>query len=461
MLADSIEETILDVLGFTPTEDQRKAISVFSQFITDMNSDVAMIMRGSAGTGKTTLAAAIVRALQSMGMYIVLLAPTGRAAKVFSLYAGHKASTIHRHIYRQKELSVDVSSFKLGYNALQDTLFIVDEASMISYGGSYGSGSLLDDLMAFVYGGKHCRLMLIGDHAQLPPVGESESPALSKDIIEGYGMTVYEAELDEVLRQGSRSGILQNATGIRRGVIDSPYKAKFFTDVVRVMGDELIDSLSSSYSDCGMDETIIITRSNKRANIYNRGVRGVVLGYEEEVCSGDMLMIVKNKYIDTMEEGELDFIANGDRAKVLRVRNVHNEHGFRFAEMILQFPDYDEYELTTMVILDTLTSEAPAITNEQSTALYEKVLADYADIPRKADRLKAVKTDRYYGALQIKFAYAVTCHKAQGGQWAHVYVDQGYITEDMMNEDYFRWLYTAFTRAKEKLFLVNWPVKEG
>ena len=499
MIQDELKYRILQALGLTPTTEQEHAIDVFTQFMTDRSEQVVMILRGSAGTGKTTLAGAIVKALAALKQKLILLAPTGRAAKVFSLYAGHAAYTIHRRIYRQKTAG-DLSSFNLNSNLNRDTLFIIDEASMISndllgnhnsqfstLNSQFGSGCLLDDLMEFVYSGQNCRMLLIGDKAQLPPVGEEDSPALMADVLRGYGMTVYECDLNQVLRQSEASGILWNATRIREIFSSNllPHSSflrpvgskrpsaerllpriKFsgFSDIAVVPGDELIESLASSYSRVGMDETMVITRSNKRANIYNQGIRNTVLDREDELCRGDLLMIVKNNYywsqetgVRSQETGGIDFIANGDRAVVQRVRNIHELYGFRFAEVTMTFPDYDDYELTATVLLDTLTSEAPALTREQQEQLYNAVLEDYADIPIKADRIAKLKTDRYYNALQVKFAYAVTCHKAQGGQWAHIYLDQGYMTDDMLTPDYIHWLYTAFTRATERLFLVNWP----
>ena len=515
MIHDELTYRIRQALGLVPTAEQEQAISLFAQFMTDRDEQVVMILRGSAGTGKTTLAAAVVKALASLNQKLILLAPTGRAAKVFSLYAGHPAYTIHRRIYRQKSAG-DLSAFNLNANLNRDTLFIIDEASMISNQGfgesAFGSGFLLDDLMQFVYNGQNCRMLLIGDKAQLPPVGEEESPALMAGVLRGYGMKVYECDLNQVLRQSEESGILWNATRIRgyggagvRGcenslsadgnlVPPSPrtpvptIRTNAFSDISIVPGDELIESLSSSYRQVGMDETMVITRSNKRANIYNQGIRNMVLDREDELCRGDQLMIVKNNYfwidkftVDGLQfpddnsaasqglaskstvnckpstVNKISFLANGDRAVVQRVRNIHELYGFRFAEVTMTFPDYDDYELTATVLLDTLTSEAPALTREQQEQLFNAVMEDYADIPVKADRIKKLKTDRYYNALQVKFAYAVTCHKAQGGQWAHIYLDQGYMTDDMLTPDYIHWLYTAFTRATEKLFLVNWP----
>lgn len=467
MIHDELKYRIRQALGLEPTLEQEQAIALFSVFMTDRSEQAAMILRGSAGTGKTTLAAAIVKALAALKQKLILLAPTGRAAKVFSLYAAHPAYTIHRRIYRQKT-AADLSSFNLNTNLNRDTLFIIDEASMISnqgYGESaFGSGCLLDDLMQFVYNAQNCRVLFIGDRAQLPPVGESESPALSASVLRGYGMKVYECDLSQVLRQSEASGILWNATRIRSlsGSFEYPrIKTSDFSDIQVVPGDELIETLASSYSRVGVDETMVVTRSNKRANIYNLGIRNTVLDREEELCRGDQLIIVKNNYFwaekITADVNKMSFIANGDRAVVQRIRNVHALYGFRFAEVTMSFPDYDDCELTATVLLDTLSSEAPALTHEQQEQLYNAVMEDYADVPQKAERVKKLKEDRYYNALQVKFAYAVTCHKAQGGQWAHIYLDQGYMTDDMLTPDYIHWLYTAFTRATEKLFLVNWP----
>jgi len=484
MIVDELTYRIRNAFGFAPTAEQEHAIEVFTRFMTDRHEQSLMILRGSAGTGKTTLAAALVRALCSLQQKIVLLAPTGRAAKVFSLYAGHPAYTIHRRIYRQKSME---GAFNLNYNTAQDTLFIVDEASMVANATTVGdtpfaNGQLLDDLIQFVFNGRNCRMMLIGDTAQLPPVGEEKSPALQTDIMRSYGLHVHQCDLNEVLRQSQESGILWNATMIRQLIThDGPMQmpvVRFegFSDIRRMPGDELIESLASSYSHVGTDETMVITRSNKRANIYNQGIRNMVLGREEELCTGDLLMIVKNNYYWTANDDSAPkkphpdattanddsaptFLANGDRAIVRRVRRVEQLYGFRFAEVTMTFPDYDDYQLTATVLLDTLTSEAPALTRQQQTQLYNQVMQDYADIPLKPDRLKKLREDRHYNALQIKFGYAATCHKAQGGQWAHVYVDQGYMTDDMLNTDYLHWLYTAFTRATEQLYLVNWPTK--
>lgn len=454
---------------FPPTRGQSDVLRVFAAFVASANPMSVMLLRGSAGTGKTTLTAAIVRALSSVARKVVLLAPTGRAAKVLSLNAGRPAYTIHRKIYRQKKFE---GTFSLNDNLHSDTLFVVDEASMIANDGFtqsvFGSGRLLDDLTQYVYNGRNCRLMLIGDTAQLPPVGEEESPALSSDFMRGYGFDVFDADLREVLRQSALSGILYNATIIRQMITHDEMtqlpKITFagFADIQVVTGNDLIEQLSTSYAEVGHDETMVVTRSNKRANIYNQGIRNMVLGCEEQLCTGDMLMMVKNNYFWTEQEEKapLPFIANGDRAVVRRVRNVHDLYGLHFADLTLAFPDYDGYELTATVVTDSLMSEAPALTQEQNQLLFNGVMDDYADIRGKRDRIEKVKHDRHFNAIQIKYAYAVTCHKAQGGQWAHVYVDQGYMTDDMLTPDYIHWLYTAFTRATEKLYLVNWPKQQ-
>ena len=505
MIIDELKYRILQNFGFEPTTDQTHAIEVFTHFMTERDERVVMILRGSAGTGKTSLAGAIVRTLQQLQQKVTLLAPTGRAAKVFSLNANQPAATIHRTIYREKAFTGLDGKFNLNVNLFRDRLFMVDEASMINLSSNnttFGSGCLLDDLIQYVYNDRNCRMLLVGDKAQLPPVGEEESPALRSDVLRAYGLTVYECDLNEVLRQSQDSGILYNATVIRQMITHDEVtqlpkiRFKGFADISIVPGDELIERLASSYSEVGIDETMVITRSNKRANVFNQGIRNMVLGREEELTTGDMLMVVKNKYKNSpppspslngslnnatnninslttqatrqvtqlpsgggkeIEKPILTFIANGDRAVVRRVRNVREFYGFRFADVSLEFPDYNNAEEEMTVILDALMTEAPALTQEQNEQLFQHVLEDYEDIPLKADRMKKVREDEYYNALQVKFGYAITCHKAQGGQWAHIYLDQGYMTDEMLTPDYIHWLYTAFTRATEHLYLVNWP----
>ena len=464
-MSNELMYQILRNFPFDPTDDQMHALDVFERFMTDSDECCVMILRGSAGTGKTSLASVIVRTLLALQYKISLLAPTGRAAKVFSLNSGQPAATIHRSIYRERTFAGLDGKFNLNANLYRNRLFMIDEASMISLtsvNSTFGSGCLLDDLIQFVYNERNCRMLLIGDKAQLPPVGEAESPALRTDVLAAYGLKVYECDLNEVLRQSQDSGILYNATIIRQMITHDQATAlpkirfKGFADISIVPGDELIESLSTSYAEVGIDETMVITRSNKRANIFNQGIRNMVLGREEELTTGDMLMVVKNKYKEKQAEG-LSFIANGDRAIVRSVRNVRELYGFRFADVTLSFPDYDSTEEDMIVILDTLTTEAPALTHEQNEQLFQQVLADYADVPLKSDRMKKIREDDYYNALQVKFGYAITCHKAQGGQWAHIYLDQGYMTDEMLTPDYIHWLYTAFTRATEHLYLVNWP----
>jgi len=472
---------ILDRFGFEPTTDQRNALACFGRFLASRDDMPMMVMRGSAGTGKTSLVAAMVQTLVSLRQKVVLMAPTGRAAKVLSISSSLPASTIHRKIYRQKTMLGD---FNLNDNLHTDTLFVIDEASMISSFSmgetGFGSGNLLDDLVQFVYSGRNCRMLLIGDTAQLPPVGEDESPALISEILYGYGATLFECDLSEVLRQSSESGILYNATAIRSLIqyeeaTELP-KLRFngFSDIISLPGNELIDTLSNSYSKVGIDETIVITRSNKNATMYNNGIRAQVLDREELLERGDQVMIVKNHTLPTLNSKpstlnskpstlntqQPSFIANGDKAIVVRVRNFRELYGFHFADATLRFPDYDDFELDTIVLTDTLQSDAPALTQEQSTALFNAIEEDYADIPRKADRMKAIREDAYFNAIQIKYAYAVTCHKAQGGQWSHVYIDQGYMTDDMLTPDYIHWLYTAITRGREKVYMVNWTEKQ-
>ena len=425
-----------------------------------------MVLRGSAGTGKTSLARAVVRTLAALGRKAVLMAPTGRAAKVFSLGSGQPAHTIHRKIYRQRTVDASGGTFRLNDNLHRNTLFIVDEASMVANtpfsDSPFAAGRLLDDLVRFVYSGQGCRLVLIGDPAQLPPVGMDSSPALDDCAMEGYGLAVHSCDMDEPLRQRRESGILHNATAVRRligtGAEDGPVlRTEGFADVAKVDGEALVESLSRSYREVGVDETIVVTSSNKRAAAYNQGIRRSVLEMEEVLESGDLLLVAKNNYYwAELAKAGIGFVANGDRAVVERMRNVRSEHGFGFADLSLRLPDYGGLELQATAVTDCLLSDAPALTREQSERLYGCVMEDYADIPRKDDRVKMMRNDGYFNAMQVKYGYAVTCHKAQGGQWAHVYVDRGGVTPGAAGDSYLRWLYTALTRATEKVFLVNW-----
>lgn len=452
-----------DNLPYEPTGEQADLIARLAMFLFDKESQSLFLIKGYAGTGKTSLIGALVRTLSEFKRKTVLLAPTGRAAKVFSGYAAHPAYTIHKKIYRQKTFSADYEGFQITDNLHKDTLFIVDEASMIANSNNdqtvYGSGHLLDDLVEYVYAGEGCRLILLGDSAQLPPVGQVQSPALERENFLKYGLAVSDFELRRVARQSDDSGILFNATRLREQMEDTPLplpkvRLENYADVQRVGGEDLIETLSSAYSRDGMDETIVITRSNKRAGIFNQGIRNQILYREEELTSGDLLLVAKNNYFWSRDYKELDFIANGDVARVVKVRNTREMYGFRFADVALYFPDYD-VEIETKVILDTLMSDAPSLTAEMNNRLFMNVLEDYYDVPSKREKIKKIKTDPWFNALQVKYAYAVTCHKAQGGQWKNVFVDMGYIRTEGLEIDFFRWLYTAFTRATDHLYLIN------
>ncbi len=475
---------ILQNFPHNATNEQREVVRRWEDFLLSRDSEAVFLLSGYAGTGKTSLVGALVKTMQKLRQPVVLMAPTGRAAKVFSMYADTPAYTIHRRIYRQK--SMEVESFQVNVNLHKHTLFIVDEASMIANegltGAMFGTGRLLDDLVQYVYGGDGCRLLLVGDTAQLPPVGEELSPAMMPGVLGGYGLRVHRAELHEVVRQVEDSGILWNATQLRLllgtgNVLTFPQlKVTDFPDIQVVPGDELIEKLEQCYYEAGQDETIVVTRSNKRANIFNMGIRGRILGCEEELCSGDRVIIAKNNYYwleknqspqppkggdrQTGTNDTYAFIANGDMAVIRRLRNTRSFYGFRFVDATLNLVDHDGQEVEATLLMDTLQAEAPALTREQQEALFQGVWEDYAEITNKRDRMKRLKEDIYYNALQVKYAYAVTCHKAQGGQWQRVFVDQGYVTEDMLSPDYFRWLYTAITRATEKVYLINWPVQQ-
>ncbi|MDR3266708.1 MAG: AAA family ATPase [Tannerella sp.] len=469
MINKFIYNKILELFPFEPTSEQSAAIEVLSNFIVSPQKNTLLLFKGYAGTGKTTLLGATVKMLHSLKHKTVLLAPTGRAAKVFSEYAEHNAYTIHKKIYRKKGFSADFDGFLLSENLHKDTFFIVDEASMISNEPTgtnvFGSGRLLDDLMKYIYSGENCKLILLGDTAQLPPVSITESPALNVPYLERYNLHIVEIQLTHVVRQALDSGILINATNIRNALRSGEINmypnilTENFPDVKKIRGDELIDEISSSYNQTGIDGTMVICRSNKNANIYNNGIRNRILYREDEISSGDRLMVVKNNYFRKNSETDSDFIANGEIIKVLRVRKTEEMYGFRFCNVLVAFED-DDTEMELKIILDTLSSESPALTKEQNNNLFAAVNENYAHIKNKRERMKEIKNDLYFNALQVKYAYAVTCHKAQGGQWSNVFLDVGYVTEEMMGEDFYRWLYTAFTRATQKLFLVNWRLEK-
>jgi exodeoxyribonuclease-5 len=451
-------------LGNTPTNDQSDALKKIASYICDNNNDIIFLMTGYAGTGKTSVISSIVKTLDLLRMRSVLLAPTGRAAKVLASYSGRQAFTIHKKIYRQKSSKDGLGSFSLDRNLHKDTFFIVDEASMVSNrsGDSslFGSGRLLDDLVEYVYSGNECKLILVGDTAQLPPIGSVVSPALDPASLGGYGFGLISCELKQVVRQSETSGVLMNATRVRLQVAESDLVHPSidcinYKDTIRITGEELIDEISSAYGTCGMEGTIIVVNSNKQANRYNQGIRNRIFFREEEISPGDMVMVVKNNYfiIDEDEEGA-GFIANGDIAEVKKIRKYEERYGFRFVDMVLKFPDYN-LEIEAKVMMDVLHLDTPALPSEKNKELYQNILADYLHIKTRRKQFEAVKNNPYFNALQIKFAYAVTCHKAQGGQWERVFIDQGMFNRNEITIDYLRWFYTALTRSTDKVYLVN------
>ncbi len=423
-----------------------------------------MLLRGYAGTGKTSLVSALIRTLPQLRVSTILLAPTGRAAKVLSGYSGRQAYTIHKKIYMTATDATGQMRTVRAVNKHSYTLFIVDEASMIGLEPTGSRQSLLEDLVEYVYSGNQCRLMLIGDTAQLPPVGQSESPALdNRYLAASFGLNVIMQELTEVVRQQSLSGILANATALRGQIAtigtDEAQLPLFTTadDVVNLNGQDLMEVLNNEYSGDGLENVVVVTRSNKRANLFNQGIRSSVLFREGEVNAGDYLMVVKNNYFWLDDDSTIGFIANGDIVEVLSVRNVQELYGFRFADATLRFVDYpDEQPLDCKLMLSTLYSESPSLTADEQSQLYTTVMEDYADLPHKADRLRELRQNPYYNALQVKFSYALTCHKTQGGQWRTVIIDQGFLPPDQrLDREYLRWLYTAFTRATGRVYLLG------
>jgi len=465
MLENFIASRIKEQLPFEPTEQQVQLLDLLGVFLVSTDKDKIFLLRGYAGTGKTSVVSALVRALNLLKQKTVLLAPTGRAAKVIASYSGFPAFTIHKKIYRQKSMSE--FRFQLADNLQTHTLFIVDEASMISNTGTetaFGSGRLLDDLVQFVYSSDGCSLLLLGDTAQLPPVMQPHSPALERDKLLSYGLNLHEFILTHVVRQALESGILHNATLLRQQLIEEKtsdfprFQLDGFSDIKKLSGMELIDEIQRSYDGVGVEDTIVVTRSNKRANIYNNGIRARVMMKEEELTNGDLLMVTRNNYYWNKPYKEIDFIANGDILEVVRVRKHYEIYGFRFVDLSLRSLDY-EWEIDARVWLDALQSESPAAMNEMTNQLFAAVAEDYPEITTKREMFKKVLDNEFYNSLQVKFGYAVTCHKAQGGQWKKVFIDPGQIADDQLNSDFYRWLYTALTRATETVYLVNFPDK--
>ncbi len=452
--------------GMEPTPDQEVLFAQLEAFIRIKDPYPLFVLRGYAGTGKTSVLGAFVKTLEHFKLKSKLLAPTGRAAKVFASKSQKDALTIHKQIYRRKDGGDDYSKMELSPNLHKNTVFIVDEASMIGdhsllSDGTIGVRDLLDDLFEYVYAGAGCRLIVLGDVGQLPPVGSDQSPALDAHYLkQNYPrLSIVEFSLTKVLRQEQASSILANATVLRSISEGKPnFECIPGGDLIRLPGDELQDQLERSYDDAGSEETIIITRSNKRANLYNNQIRARILWYEEQLCSGDSLMAVKNNYYWVDEQSSMGFIANGEMMKVIRVRGYETMYGFEFAKIIVRFTDFsnvDEMEL--LVLTEALQTEGPSLTRSRMKELFFAVEQDYMHEKNKRKRYQLILKDPYFNALQVKYAYAVTCHKSQGGQWAHVFIDQGYVDEESINTEYYRWLYTALTRASEKAFLVNFP----
>ena len=464
MIHAHFADLLVKELGYSPTPDQQQLIEGLGQFLTDIEPDSVFLIRGYAGTGKTTVIASIVKVLKSLKQQVLLMAPTGRAAKVLSSYSGEPASTIHRKIYRQKGGGDFESAFDLDRNLHRNATFIVDEASMIgdssTDSSAFGSGNLLRDLIDYVNSGHNCKLILSGDVAQLPPVGITLSPALRESDLQSYGKKATVFTLRDVIRQAQDSGILYNATNIRTKLAQRNYDLPLFdgskfSDFKSISGSDFGEILETKYNEYGIEQVAVITRTNKVANIYNNGIRQSILWHENELASSDLLMVVKNNYFWVNDKTGQKFIANGDIVRLSRVRNFSDNYGFRFADATIILSDDDASEIDVKVMLDTLSSPSAGLTNEQNRELYLAVEADYAEIKNRRKRYLEIRNNPFFNALQIKYAYAITCHKSQGGQWSAVFIDQGYFTDEMLNVEYFRWLYTAVTRAKTELYLVN------
>jgi exodeoxyribonuclease-5 len=463
MLTDQLVIKLKAELNVTPTVSQEVLIKNLAEFTISAKGGEVFIVKGYAGTGKTTTLSAYVRMLKKNDLKFVLLAPTGRAAKVFSSYAGNQAYTIHKKIYRQASSKDGFGNFQIDKNLHTRTFFIVDEASMISNQSfsmsAFGTGALLQDLITYVNNENNCNLILIGDTAQLPPVGVLLSPALDSNEMRFFSNSVFEKTLNDVVRQTEDSGILHNATFIRNKIdtnnLELPlFDLADFSDIISLPGNELIECLTESYERCGLEETLVVCRSNKRANKYNQGIRNQILWREEELSPGDLLMVVKNNYFWLKDFEGSDFIANGDIVELVRIRKYKELYGYRFADCTVKLVDYN-IEFDALLLLDSLHSETASISSEENKKFYYKVLEDYSDLKPKRKQYDGVKNNEYFNALQVKYANAVTCHKAQGGQWKEVYVDAGYLTEETIDIEYLRWLYTAITRATEKVYLIG------
>ncbi len=459
--------SLANEFGFEPTSKQDLLMQLLAYFIDYNYQRGLLIIKGYAGTGKTSIVSALARHLRKNNQGFRLLAPTGRAAKVLGKYSGHRAATVHQSIYYAATGPGGGLKLSLKKNKSKNTIFIIDEASMIpdeTSSNKGGSRNLLYDIMEYVFNNQGCKLIFIGDTAQLPPVGISMSPALDKQYLKNaFNLDILNIELDEVVRQNKESGILSNATLLRDKINDDVFLPPFFDiyakkDVINLPGIELVDELESAYGYQGFDNTVIITRSNKRANEYNQAIRNRILYREEKINAGDYLMVVKNNYFWLEDDSKAGFLANGDIMELMSVQKTEELYGFLFADVVVRLVDYpDEQEIEIKLLLDTLDTESPAMSYEENNRLYNTVLEDFADIPNKAKQREKVRNSPYFNAVQVKFAYALTCHKTQGGQWHTVFIDQGYMTEERMDKEYLRWLYTAVTRATEKLYFINFP----
>ena len=456
-------EALRTSFPFEPTQDQARLFAKLDEFIQNKEEDKSVfLLKGYAGTGKTTVVTSLVKILKTFGYKYALLAPTGRAAKVMASYSGRTAYTIHKKIYRQTANPYSEGlSFTRQPNKAENTFFIVDEASMISDDSGFGQNGLLQDLLSYVFDNKSNKLLLIGDTAQLPPVNQVMSPSLNADYLKhNFRCQVKEIELKQVMRQAEASGILMNATNLRTQLQNATPEIKLHTkgwrDIYRMTGEKLEDGLRYAYDKFGVENSIVICRSNKTANLYNQHIRRQIFFSEDEIGVGDYLMIVRNNYFWLPKDSNIGFMANGDFVEITKIIRYEDMYGFRFADVRVRFVDYpDEEELEVKIMLDTLYTDAPALPADQNKKLYDEVLQDYLDIKTKRDRAKKLKENPYLNALQVKFAYALTCHKAQGGQWKAVFVDQGFLKDDMVNEEFARWLYTALTRSSEELYLLN------
>ncbi len=460
---NSFTTTFLSYLNFVPTTDQSQLINLLSEFISNTNEREILVIKGYAGTGKTNMVAALSKTLPSFKWRSVLLAPTGRAAKVLSNYSKKPAQTIHKKIFIKIPTHDGGVAFSLAENKHTNTIFVVDEASMIGLDNPSSDSvyhSLLESLLEYVFSGTNCKIILVGDTAQLPPIGSNESPALNIDYLKAsYNLQIKHIELKQVARQEDASGILKNATHLRECIInfkDEFPKISLHKDVVRLTGEDLEDALNTAYSNYGFNDVLLVTRSNKKANLFNQAVRARVRYMDEDLCGGDLMMVVKNNYFWLDEKSEVGFIANGDSLEIKKIVRRKELYGFNFAECIVKLSDYENIpELTVNLLLDSIYTEVPSLTKDQQQELFANVMEDVADEPIKGLRMAYLRKNPYFNALQVKFNYAVTCHKAQGGQWPCVFIDQGYLTKEMLNVEYIRWLYTAFTRASEKVYLMN------